>query len=344
VTSTVPHVSIVIPCRNEVRYIAACLDSLFANDYPKDRLDVLVVDGMSDDGTREIVGLYERQHPGIRLLSNPKQIVPAALNVGIRAATGDIIMRMDAHVEYPPDYISGLVAWLQGSGADNVGGACVTRAANGTATARAIAVSLSHPFGVGNAQFRLGTTEPRRVDTVAFGCFRREVFGRIGLFDEELIRNQDDEFNFRLIRAGGSILLVPGIVSYYYARSSLRQLWRMYYQYGYFKPLVIRKVRAVMTARQLAPALLLGAILITAIFGLMVPAARTLPLFVVGGYAAMVMTAAASAGLSQGIRVAVMLTAAFAVLHSAYGVGFLRGLLDFMLLRKCAPAALALSR
>jgi glycosyltransferase involved in cell wall biosynthesis len=335
---------VIVPCRNERNYIHRCLDSILATEYPKDRIQILVVDGMSDDGTGEIVELYQRRHAAIRLLSNPKQIVSAALNAGIRAATGDIIMRMDAHVEYPPNYISGLVAWLERSGADNVGGACITRAANGTATARAIALALSHPFGVGNSQFRLGTTEPRRVDTVPFGCYRRQVFGRIGLFDEELVRNQDDEFNFRLLRAGGSILLVPGIVSYYYGRGSLQQLCRMYYQYGYFKPLVIRKVGAVMTVRQLAPALLLGAVFVTAILGVMVPAAWMLPFFVVGGYEAAVVAASASAGLRHGVRVAVLLAGAFAVLHCAYGLGFLRGVVDFVVLRKRAPAALALSR
>jgi glycosyltransferase involved in cell wall biosynthesis len=338
-----PLVSILIPCRNEREHIIRCLDSILAGNFPLDDLEVLVIDGMSDDGTAEILRTQAEIHPVVRLMWNPQRIVSSALNIGIRAARGNIIIRMDAHVEYPPDYISGLVAWLERSGADNVGGACVTRAANGTAMARAIALSLSHPFGVGNSQFRLGTTEARRVDTVPFGCYRREVFGRIGLFDEELVRNQDDEFNFRLLRAGGSILLVPGIVSYYYARSSLRQLFRMYYQYGYFKPLVIRKVHAIMTVRQLAPALLLSAVLVTTILAVMVPAARPLPLFVVGGYAA-ALAAAASTGLRHGVRVAVLVGGAFAVLHSAYGLGFLRGLLDFLVLRKRALGELALSR
>src|SRR5438445_576499 len=210
-----PFVSIVVPCRNEAQYVRSLLDSILANEYPRDRLEVLIVDGMSDDGTRSVIWSYSRRHPVIQLLDNPNRTTPCALNLGISRARGTIIMRMDAHAEYPPNYIADLVAWLERTGADNVGGACLTLPADATATARAIAAALAHPFGIGNARFRLGTDEPRDVDTVPFGCFRRDVFERVGLFDEELVRNQDDEFNFRLLRAGGRVLLVPGAVCRY---------------------------------------------------------------------------------------------------------------------------------
>ena len=145
---------------------------------------------------------------------------------------------------------------LEQSGADNVGGVCRTLPASDSAMAKAIAVGMSHPLGVGNSHFRIGCRpEDRWVDTVPFGCYRREVFDRIGLFDEELVRNQDDELNLRLIKHGGRILLSPRIVCKYFARDSLAKLWRMYYQYGYFKPLVVRKVGGVMTLRQLLPPL-----------------------------------------------------------------------------------------
>lgn len=216
-----PFVSIVVPCRNETEYIRPLLDSILANTYPRDRLEVLIVDGMSDDGTRAVIAEYVARHPVIRLLDNPKRITPCALNLGISRARGTIIVRMDAHASYPPNYVADLVDWLERTGADNVGGAWVTLPGGDTATARAIAAALSHPFGIGNARYRLGTTELREVDTVPFGCFRRDVFDRVGLFDEELVRNQDDEFNFRLLRAGGRILLVPGVVSHYYARRTL---------------------------------------------------------------------------------------------------------------------------
>jgi glycosyltransferase involved in cell wall biosynthesis len=236
-----PMVSVMIPCLNEEGYIAGCLDSILASDYPKDRLEILVADGRSSDRTREIVAPYVTRHASVTLLDNPAGTTPAALNVAVRAASGDVIIRMDAHVTYPPEYIRRLVRGLEESGADNVGGVLETVPAEDTAVARAIAIGMSHRFGVGNSHFRVGSTKAREVDTVAFGCFRRDVFVRAGLFDEELIRNQDDEFNFRLISRGGRVLLLPEVSCRYFARRSLAHLSRMYYQYGYFKPLVVRK-------------------------------------------------------------------------------------------------------
>ena len=216
-----PRVSIVMPCRNEAAYIGPCLDSVLATDYPLDRMEVLVADGRSDDGTREIVERCAAQHPCVRLLDNPARITPAALNTAIRVATGDVIIRMDAHGVYPRDYVPRLVRALEETGADNVGGVVITLPADDTPSARAIALAFSHPLGVGNAYFRIGVAGPRWVDTVPFGCFRRELFDRVGMFDEEMVRNQDDEFNLRLIGHGGRILLLPDVVARYYARRSL---------------------------------------------------------------------------------------------------------------------------
>jgi glycosyltransferase involved in cell wall biosynthesis len=339
-----PLVSILIPCRNERKHIIPCLDSILASDFPLDALEVLVVDGMSEDGTRAIVERYTERHSGIRLLYNAKRTTPSALNIGISEARGAIIVRMDAHAQYPPNYIADLVGWLQRSGADNVGGACVTLPGDATSTARAIAAALAHPFGIGNAHFRLGTVEPRKVDTVPFGCFRREVFQRVGLFDEDLVRNQDDEFNLRLLRAGGRVLLVPGVVSFYYARRSLRQLARMYFQYGYFKPLVVRKVRGVMTTRQLAPALLVSTLLVTAFLGPWLGAARVVFSLTLGGYVAADLAVAAAIARRSGLRVGLVASTVFPVLHFAYGVGYLMGVVDFLIRRKRPNPAVALSR
>jgi glycosyltransferase involved in cell wall biosynthesis len=230
-----PYLSIILPCRNEVKHISTCLASIAASDFPKDELELLVVDGQSDDGTREIVLEFGKSHPWIRLLDNGLKITPAGMNIGIRSAKGRIVMRMDAHSVYPSDYISKVVSWLTKTNADNVGGVCITQPANPTSKAWAIALALSHPWGVGNSHFRIGAAEPMWVDTVPFGCYKREVFEKIGLFNEALVRNQDDEFNHRLIKHGGRILLVPEIISFYTARESFGQVWRMYYQYGYFK-------------------------------------------------------------------------------------------------------------
>jgi glycosyltransferase involved in cell wall biosynthesis len=294
---------------------------------------------MSDDGTRETVAQYAAAHPRITLLDNPTRIVPTALNVGIRAATGDVIARMDAHVVYPPEYLSRLVAALEETGADNVGGCIVTLPADGTVVAQAIAIALGHPFGVGNSHFRIGARTARLVDTVPFGCYRRDVFTRIGMFDEELVRNQDDEFNHRLVRNGGRVLLLPDVVSYYYARRSIRQVARMYYQYGYFKPLAARKIGRVMTVRQLVPSAFLIGLVGGGLLALAWPPAGVLWGLVVATYAATVLACAFSAARAHGLRCAAALAGVFPALHLSYGTGFLRGIWDGWFRRRSARAA-----
>lgn len=341
-----PTISIVLPCRNEERYIAACLDSILATTYPLDRIELLVVDGLSEDRTRAIVETFASRHGAIRLLENRHRITPAALNTGIRAATGEIIMRMDAHVVYPVNYIPRLVEALLSSDADNVGGLIVTLPADPSTMARAIAVGLSHPFGVGNAYFRIGVGAPRWVDSVPFGCFRREVFDRIGLFDEDLVRNQDDEFNLRLIKFGGRILLLPDVVSYYFARRSLMDLTRMYYQYGYYKPLVVRKVDGVMTLRQLVPGIF---VLTLAASAALSPVLPLLPvtLGVAGAYLAALLGCVVGATRRHGWRCALALAAVFPAVHFSYGFGSLRGAVDHLLQRRRTrrdPAVVPLSR
>ena len=346
-TDSRPRISIVLPCRNEERYIGACLDSILATSYPLDRIEVLVVDGMSEDGTRDLLATYARQHSAIHVLDNSRRITPVALNLGIRAASSEIIMRMDAHVVYPPEYVPRLVDALLTSNADNVGGVIVTLPADTTAMARAIAVGLSHPFGVGNADFRIGVGTVRWVNSVPFGCFRREVFERIGLFDEELVRNQDDEFNLRLIKSGGRILLLPDVVSYYYARRALRDVVRMFYQYGYFKPLVARKIERVKTWRQLVPGLFVLTLAGTALFSSVHPPLLQIGAGVAGAYIAAVIGCAASAVRRQGWRCALALTAVFPAIHVSYGIGSLRGAFESLLHRRRPrrdPALIPLSR
>jgi glycosyltransferase involved in cell wall biosynthesis len=319
-----PRLSIIIPCRNEARSIGACLDSVVVGDYPRDRIEVLVIDGLSEDGTPGIVAAYAERYPWIRLVPNPARVTPVALNIGIREAAGDVIMRMDAHAAYPPDYASRLVAELLSSGADNVGGVCETVPAKPGIIPEAIALALAHPFGVGNSYFRVGADAPRYVDTVPFGCYRRDTFARIGLFDETLERNQDDELNNRLLRAGGSILLVPDVVIRYQARSGLRQLWRMFWQYGYYKPLVIRRTGAVMTARQLVPGAFAGALAGSAAAAVFSPSAAILLAAILGVYAAAVLAASATRWRA-GITRAAALSLTFPTMHLAYGFGFLAG-------------------
>ena len=320
------RVSVILPCRNEAHFIGPCLDTLLASRVPHESLEILVVDGMSDDGTREVVLRFAERYPGVRLLDNPGRIVPAALNIGIAAARGEVIVRVDAHALYPSEYLPRLLEALETSGADNVGGRIVTLPQNETSEAWAIALALSHPFGVGNSYFRIGTEKPRWVETVPYGCWRRDVFDRIGGFDEELVRDQDDEFNYRLLRSGGRIFLVPDVVSYYFARDSLRLTASMMYQYGYYKPLVARKVGRVVTVRQLAPPALVLALLAGPVLALISGWAALAWGALVAVYALAIAGAAIAAGHARGLRCVVTLLAVFPVLHLAYGWGYLRGL------------------
>lgn len=332
--SNVPLVSIIIPCRSEAGRIWKCLESVAANDFPKDQLEVLVLDGMSDDGTPATVKEFAATHPWVRLLENPRKTAPAALNIGISAARGKVVMRMDAHNEYPPNYISKLVYWLEKSGADNVGGLWITRPSDDSAIAKAIAIGCSHPFGVGNAKYRVGVTEPCEVDTVPFGCYRRDVFDRIGMFDEELVRNQDNEFNQRLRNAGGTILLIPEVVSYYHARGTLSKLWRMYYQYGYFNALVVRKIGGHINVRHWIPSIFVLALAISGILSPWFTCVAWLFAAIVAAYVIPLTLASVIAMARHGIRVGLSLAFVFVAIHFGKGIGFLKGGLDFWILRK----------
>jgi hypothetical protein len=252
---------------------------------------------------------------------------------------------MDAHAACPPHYISTLVRYLLSSGADNVGGVCRTCPAHAGAIPGAIAAALSHPFGVGNSYFRIGTAVPRWVDTVPFGCYRREVFERIGTFDEELSRNQDDEFNMRLLRAGGKILLVPDVVCDYVARSSLRKLWAMMYQYGLFKPLVVRKIHGVLTLRQIIPALLVLSLLLTGVAAFVHPFGRIALASILCLYMVANMASACTIAMRSTISHGFASLLVFPCMHLSYGIGYWVGIWRFLVLprdtRVTAPLPLS---
>lgn len=322
-----PFVSVIMPIRNEARSIRHTLESVLAQDYPPGRLEVLIVDGMSDDGTREIVqGLIESQHvdglpSSIALIDNPGRIVPTAFNRGLRQSRGQIIVRVDGHCELASDYVRRCVEVLQATGADNVGG--LQRAIGDTPTGQTIALATSSPFGVGGARFHYAQ-RPGPADTVYLGAYRREVFDRIGGFDEDLVRNQDDEFNFRLTQAGGMIWLDPSICSVYHSRSTLARLWRQYFEYGFYKVRVMQKRGAVASWRHLVPGLFVLGLLASLFLALATRRAR-LALVVAGPYAAAT-TAASVWTARQAPRLLPRLPAAFITMHLAYGLGFLAGL------------------
>ncbi|HNQ50824.1 MAG TPA: glycosyltransferase family 2 protein [Candidatus Omnitrophota bacterium] len=215
------NVSIIIPCLNEEKFIRSCLESVMAQDFPREDYEVLVVDGGSADGTRAIIAEFARASDNIRMIDNPRRITPCALNVGIRASAGTIIIRMDAHASYERDYVSKCVRYLHKYRADNVGGTMLTRARDKGLAGALIVGALTSRFGVGNSDFRTGVRVPTETDTVFCGCYPRSVFQRVGFFNERLKRGQDMEFNIRLRKQGGKILLVPEITCTYYPNTQV---------------------------------------------------------------------------------------------------------------------------
>jgi glycosyltransferase involved in cell wall biosynthesis len=229
--------SIVMPCRNEALLIGTAIDSILACDLPPGSFELIVVDGRSSDATRAIVAERAAAHPSVRLLDNPQRTVPFAMNAGIRAARGRFVFRVDAHSSYPADYFSALLRWHDRLDAANVGGVCITDVARRTPTSLAIRTVLSDRLGVGNSLFRTGTDTVREVDTVPFGCYRREALERHGLYDERLTRNQDIELNKRIIRQGGRVFLVPDVTCTYFARETWDAFARNAYDNGYWNVL-----------------------------------------------------------------------------------------------------------
>ncbi|EEC53957.1 glycosyltransferase family 2 protein [Bacteroides eggerthii] len=250
-------VSIICPVSNEEKYIERCVKSVIEQDYPKELMEILYVDGMSTDNTRSIILNYVQKYSFIKLLDNPNKIVSPALNIGINNSIGDVIVRLDGHCIYPSNYISRLVYNLYHLKADNVGAVLNTLPAHETSVCRAIAIGMSHRFGVGNSLCRIGANEVMQADTVPFGCFKKEIFDKLGGFDLDLVRNQDDEFNARIIKNGGKIFLIPDLVIDYYARDKISKMSKMFYQYGLFKPLVNKKLGSPATIRQFFPVMFL---------------------------------------------------------------------------------------
>lgn len=327
-------ISIVIPCRNEENFIGMCLESIILNDYPKNYLEVLVVDGVSEDRTRDIVKIYVEKCPYIKLLNNPEKITPCAMNIGIKEAKGSYIIILGSHSKIKNNFIKLNVDSIEKNNVDCVGGVTITLPPNKTVIAQSIALALSHLFGVGNAYFRVGSNKSRYVDTVPFGCYKKELFNKIGHFDEDLARNQDDEFNLRLIKNGGKILLVPEIVSYYHARDSISKIWQMFFQYGYFKPLVAKKVGGILTWRQMIPALFVCFLLASLLISFVFKPFFWLFLLISSLYCFVNLGISLHIAMKKGWKHFLVLPIVFAAIHFSYGIGYLKGIWDFFLLRR----------
>ncbi len=246
-----PSISITIPARNEEKYIEKCILSILSADYPQEKIKIFVCDGLSTDNTREIVSSLSNKHKNIQLIDNEKQTTPFALNLGLKASNCAIKIILGAHAEIDKDFIKNNVSVLNDYPEVGCAGGIIENVYENE-SAETIGLAMSSAFGVGNAHFRTGSKNGF-VDTVAFGAYRKEVFEKIGYFDEDLIRNQDDEFNFRLLQNGFKIYLNSNIKSKYYVRASFSKLYKQYYQYGYWKVYVNKKHKAVTSIRQLVP-------------------------------------------------------------------------------------------
>lgn len=337
-------------CRDEAPRIQQALDSILQQEPPAGGLEIIVADGLSTDGTADLLRRVSAVEPRLRLVANPGRIVSSGLNAAIRAAVGSIIVRMDAHTEYAPDYVLECLRTMEITGAENVGGPARTMA--DTYTEKAVAAVYHSGFAVGGAKFHRADFEGY-VDTVTYGCWRKEAFDRFGYFDEDLVRNQDDEHNLRIIRGGGRIWQSPKIRSWYRPRGSLGALFNQYMQYGYWKVRVIRKHKLPASWRHLVPGAFVLALALCLLTTVLCPLSSVLCRTVAPSSVLCPLPSAALAVLLPTYGVAVlaasvhtawrtewkllpMLPLVFPCYHFGYGIGFLRGIWDFVIRRKGA--------
>lgn len=322
-----PFISIIVPIRNEEKCIAHCLESIVNQDYDIQRYEVLVVDGMSDDSTRIIIKEFETKYENIRLFDNSNKTVPYALNLGLKQAKGEVIVRVDGHAALKRDYLQQCVKYLKQTKAECVGG--VIESVNETFIGKSIALAMSTAFGVGNARFRT-SGDNGFVDCLAFGAYRREVFNRIGYFDEEFVRCQDDEFNYRLRKFGGKIFFTSEIKSYYYPRSNLNKLWRQYFYYGYWKIRVLQKHFKMMQLRQFVPPAFVFSLITTGILGIFSNPMLFVFFSVILMYMVTALFVSFTISIKREFKYFTVLPIIFTILHVSYGLGFLWGFIKFL--------------
>jgi succinoglycan biosynthesis protein ExoA len=320
-----PKVSLIMPVRNEAAFISRSLKCVLDQEYPQELLEIFVVDGMSTDGTREAIRGAQAAHPNIRMIDNHGKIVSTGFNVALSQATGEIIVRIDGHCEVSKDYVARCVAHLRGDGVGGVGGYVHTVGL--TTVARAIAAAMSSRFGVGDSAFRTRQRTSRLVDTIPFPAYRRSVMQRAGPFDEELVRNQDDEYNYRLRKLGMTLLLADDISSEYYSRGTLWSFWRQYLQYGYWKVRVLQKHPLQMRPRQYVPPLFVAMLGISLLTWPYAPLGGLVFSLAGGSYLLGNVVASMTTARKNGWQLLPLLPLCFAILHFAYGTGFLYGLI-----------------
>ncbi len=332
-------ISVVIPCLNESRYIDSTLQSLLDQVDPGESWEVIVADGRSDDGTRERLDFWQQEHDQFRWVDNPKRTTPQALNAGIEASKGEAIIILGAHAQVDPDFLLRNAELLRAHPESGcVGG--VVEQVHGSDRSRQIGAAMSTLFGVGDARFRTGGNAGH-VDTVAFGAYRKEVLDEIGWFDEALVRNQDDELNYRLLYSGWRIWFDPRIRSSYHVRSTYEKLLKQYHQYGYWKVFVNRKHGTITTWRQTIPAIFIALLgmsglcwaLELACFCNQMWDGFGASIFVSAGLLWLIAGVGSAISVSESLRDVLGILRAYAMIHFGYGWGYWRGIFRFLILR-----------
>jgi cellulose synthase/poly-beta-1,6-N-acetylglucosamine synthase-like glycosyltransferase len=324
-----PTVSIIVPCYNEQDTIGLLLSAIYSQTYPRSKMDVVVSDGMSTDGTREEIEKYQEEYHdlNIQIVDNPKRNIPSALNRALEIAKGDIIIRLDAHSVPEDDYVKRCVNALQEGKGDNVGGVWIIRTKGKGLLARSIMVAASHPLGVGGAQYRIGGTA-QAVDTVPFGAFYRNLIRQVGMFDENLLSNEDYEFNARVRQAGGTIWFDPEIKSTYFARSSIPALAKQYWRYGYWKFRMLKRYPGTLRWRQALPPLFVASLVFFSLLGLFNPSFLWFFLAQIGLYLIVLLISGLVVAIKdQDLGLVISVPMAIVVMHFSWGLAFIWSLI-----------------
>ena len=324
-----PTVSIIVPCYNEQATIPLLLEAICQQTFPLEEMEVVIADGLSSDDTRGAIAEFQRQHPrlAVRVVDNPRRIIPAALNRALEAAQGEFIVRLDGHSMPAPDYVERCVSALRAGSGDNVGGVWLIRPGGRGWIAQAIAVAASHPLGVGDARYRVGG-QAQAVDTVPFGSFRRALTAKIGMFDETLLTNEDYEFNVRVRQSGGRVWMDPEIQIVYFARPTLAALASQYLRYGYWKAQMLRRYPETLRWRQFIPPAFVASLAILALLAPWLAPAAWLLAAELGVYAAALLAAGLHAAIKNRQPLLIFgLPLAIATMHFTWGAALLWGLL-----------------
>ena len=321
-----PSISIIIPTYNEEKYVASCLDSILEADYSNDKLEIIVVDGGSEDRTQEIVKTYHNKYSFIKMIENRKKHTPMGMNLGIQSSSGEFLFILSAHASYKVDYFTELVKYIVRLKADCVGGVLLTDVKHKNRKSLSIKEVLMHRFGVGNSLFRTGCDDVEEVDTVAFGCYRKSAFETYGLFDEKLIRNQDIELNKRIVAGGGKIYLIPDVQCTYYARENFKALAKNNYGNGFWNILTAYYTKTLnsLSVRHFIPLVFVLSLLLPAVLSIFYPKFMYITLFLLSSYCALVIIVSLKLGNKSNSFI--YLLGSFFTLHFSYGLGSLMGI------------------